>query len=88
MPQNDPNNYSWLVTPLVAFMLAVSGWYMKVIWGRTNDNAKSAQKVSDNLGRHKLHLAENYVPKGDFKHLIDRMEKRFDKIEELCRRDK
>lgn len=85
MPQNDPNSYSWIVTTLVAFMLTLSGWFMKVIWSRTNDNAKSAQKVSDSLGRHKLHLAENYVPKDDFKYFSDRMEKRFDKLEELFR---
>ncbi len=61
---------------------------MKVVWGRTNDNAKAFQKVSDSLGRHKLYLAEKYVPKDDFKDFGDRMDKRFDRIEELYRSDR
>jgi len=84
----NPDNYSWVATPVLAALLTISGWFMKVLWGRTKDNAKSVQKVSDRLGRHKLHLAETYVPKEDFKDFGDRMDKRFDKIEELFRREK
>ena len=87
MPVNDPNNYGWLNT-LIAFVLTVIGGFTKVIWGRTSDNAMAAQRISDSLGKHKLHLSENYVRKDDFKDFGDRMDKQFDEIKTLIRSGK
>lgn len=85
MSENNPESYNWLASVIMTITLAVVGGFTKVIWGRTAENSEAAQRVSDRLANHKLHLAETYVPKDDFKDFGDRMDKQFDEIKSLLR---
>lgn len=81
MPQHDPNNYSWVLDKLWAVLFLLFGW----MWSRIGKNERSAQDAKDSLSNHKLHLAENYMPKSDFRDFKEEMASRFDRIETLIR---
>jgi len=55
------------------------------MWKRTTANEKATTNVKDSLASHKLHLAENYMPKDDFKTFKHEMSSRFDRLEDLIR---
>ena len=81
MHNNDLGLLTWIGDKLWIALFAAFGW----MWKRTTSNEKATVKVKDSLANHKLHLAENYMPKDDFHSFKKEISGRFDRLEDLIR---
>lgn len=59
---------------LVSAALAAIGWFLKTVWGETN-------QLQNELTRLREHIPQHYVSKEDFKENFDRLFYKLDRIE-------
>ena len=67
---------------LFGLACAVGGWVFKMIFQELREHKETHAAIDKKVDDHKLHVAENYITKIDFKDLFDKISNQLTRIED------